>query len=88
TFSLAALLVLYSGNSEVPFTPNDTPEGVAFIRQSYDRENIGGWVKAILSHKSLWTEDLDAVPGLAERVAKDAALILQRGMRGALEQIL
>ncbi|MDR0413300.1 MAG: tagaturonate reductase, partial [Dysgonamonadaceae bacterium] len=39
TFSLAALLVLYSGNSEVPFTPNDTPEGVAFIRQSYDREN-------------------------------------------------
>jgi tagaturonate reductase len=80
-FSFAALLVLYSGKSEVSFTPNDTPEFVEFIKQTFDKENIEGWVKGIINHKNLWKEDLNAIPHFAENVVKDVQLILQKGMR-------
>ncbi|MDR2804064.1 MAG: tagaturonate reductase [Dysgonamonadaceae bacterium] len=88
TFSLAALLVLYSGQSEVAFTPNDTPEFVDFIQKTFDKNNIKKWVEGIINNKNLWTEDLSAIPDLAENVAKDAQLILQNGMKKALQTVV
>ncbi|MDR0680408.1 MAG: tagaturonate reductase [Dysgonamonadaceae bacterium] len=88
TFSLAALLVLYSGQSEIAFTPNDTPEFVEFIQKSFDKNNIETWVKGIINNRKIWTEDLSAIPCLAENVAKDVQLILQKGMKKALQTIV
>ncbi len=89
TFSFASLLVLYSGKSEaVNFVPNDTPEFVEFIQKTFDRSNIEGWVKGIIHNKQIWKEDLTAVPGFEELVIKDVNLILDKGMKGALETIL
>ncbi len=87
-FSFAALLVLYSGRSEVVFTPNDTPEFVDFIRQSFDPKNIEGWVHGVVVNKQMWKEDLSAIPGFADAVVKDVQLILDRKMQGALEEIM
>jgi tagaturonate reductase len=88
TFSFAAFLVLYSGKSEVAFTPNDTPEFVDFIQSTFNRNDIEGWVKGIVNSKKLWTVDLGAVPGFAENATKDVELILEKGMAGALESLL
>ena len=88
TFSFAALLVLYSGKSEVAFTPNDTPEFVEFIQKSFDPNNIEGWVNGIINNKQIWTVDLSSVPGFSDSVAKGVKLILEKGMKGALEEII
>lgn len=87
-FSFAALLALYSGQSEVNFTPNDTPGFVEFIQSTFSRENISGWVNGIVNNRSIWKEDLSAVPGFAEEVAKGVELIFAKGMKGALAEIL
>jgi len=87
-FSLAALLVLYSGKSEVAFTPNDTPEFVEFIRSSFDPHNIRAWVSGIIRHPSIWTNELSAIADLEISVANDAALILNKGMAIALKTVL
>jgi tagaturonate reductase len=86
-FSFASLLVLYSGHSEVAFTPNDTPEFVAFIQNTFDKDNIEGWVNGIINHSNIWTEDLSDVPHFADNVIKDVQLILQKGMREALNSL-
>jgi tagaturonate reductase len=84
TFSFAALLVLYSGKSEVVFTPNDTPEFVEFIQKTFDKEKIDSWVKGIINNKNLWVEDLSALPHFADNVVKDVQFILQKGMKESL----
>ena len=89
TFSFAALLVLYSGKSEAKnFTPNDTPEFVEFIQKTYDANNIEGWVNGIVNNKQIWKENFSSVPGFIEAVSTDVNLILNKGMKSALEEIL
>ncbi|MDR2626682.1 MAG: tagaturonate reductase [Dysgonamonadaceae bacterium] len=84
TFSFAALLVLYSGKSEVEFTPNDTPEFVSFIQESFDASNIEKWVTEIVRNRNIWTEDLSVVPGFIATVVENVKLILDKGMKEAL----
>lgn len=88
TFSFAALLVLYSGKFEVSFAPNDTQEFVNFIQSTFDRDNITGWVKGILINKEIWKENLASVPGFVDEVAADVELIINKGMKEALKEIL
>ena len=88
TFSLAALLVLYSGKSEVNFTPNDTPEFVEFIQSTFNKDDIKGWVNGVINNDKIWTAKLNAVPGFADEVAADVELILNKGMKAAIQQML
>jgi mannitol-1-phosphate/altronate dehydrogenase len=87
TFSFAALLILYSGKSEVAFTPNDTPEFVEFIQNTFNPNDIESWVKNVISNSKMWTIDLSVIPGFAANVSKYAELILQKGMKAALESL-
>lgn len=88
-FSFAALLVLYTGQSEAKgFTPNDTKEFLDFIQSSFDKNNIEGWVTGIVENKTIWKEDFTQVAGFTEEVAKDVKLILEKGMLAALKTIL
>lgn len=84
-FSFAALLVLYSGKSEITFTPNDTPEFIEFIQKTFNAKDIEAWVKGIINNKKMWTVDLSVLPGFAEKVAADVKIILEKGMETALE---
>lgn len=88
TFSFAALLVLYSGKAEVPFTPNDTPEFVEFIKSSFDANNVKGWVGAVVNNKKIWKEDFAVSPFFVEEVAASANAILNNGMKAALATLL
>ncbi len=87
TFSFAALLVLYSGGSEVSFSPNDTPEFVEFIQSTFTRDNVEAWVTGILNHPAIWKENLSAVPGFKENVIGGVELILNKGMKAALNEM-
>jgi tagaturonate reductase len=86
-FSLAALLVLYSGHAAVPFTPNDTPEHVAFIRERWNNARVEESVRAIVENERLWTVPLAAVPPLIPTVAAFAREILEGGMEQALARL-
>jgi tagaturonate reductase len=88
TFSLAALLVLYSGQSEVSFTPNDTPEFVQFIQSTFNKEDIKGWVNGIINNDKIWTAPLKALPGFADEVAVLVEAILNKGMKAAVTEVL
>jgi tagaturonate reductase len=88
TFSLAALLVLYSGQSEVSFTPNDTPEFVQFIQSTFNKEDIKGWVNGIINNDKIWTAPLKDLPGFADEVAVLVEAILNKGMKAAVTEVL
>lgn len=89
TFSFAALLVLYSGKSAAgAFTPNDTPEFVAFIQSTFNANDIKTWVEGIVSNKRIWKEDFTSVPFFASEVTSYVALILNNGMKAALATVL
>lgn len=89
TFSFASLLVLYSGKSAATaFTPNDTPEFVAFIQSTFNANDIKTWVEGIVSNKRIWKEDFTTVPFFASEVTSYVELILNNGMKAALATIL
>ncbi|MGE9312126.1 tagaturonate reductase [Niabella sp. CJ426] len=88
TFSLAALLVLYSGQSEVSFTPNDTPEFVQFIQSTFNKEDIKEWVNGIINNDKIWTAPLKDLPGFADEVAVLVEAILNKGMKAAVTEVL
>jgi tagaturonate reductase len=88
TFSFAALLVLYSGKAAVEFTPNDTPEFVEFIRNSFDAGNVKGWVDAVVKNKKIWKEDFTVSPFFIDEVAASASAILNNGMKAALTDLI
>ncbi len=89
TFSFASLLVLYSGKSAASaFTPNDTPEFVAFIQSTFNANDIETWVDGIVSNKRIWKEDFTTVPFFASEVTNYVALILNNGMKAALATLL
>lgn len=88
TFSFAALLVLYSGHSAVTFTPNDTPEFVAFIQSAFDANNISGWVEAVVTNKKIWKEDFTVSPYFIEEVSAAVNSILSNGMKAAVTALI
>ena len=88
TFSFAALLVLYSGKAEVPFTANDTAEFVDFIKSTFNVNDIKGWVEGIVKNKNIWKEDFATVPFFIDEVTSDVQLILSKGMKEAVSSII
>jgi len=90
-FAFAALLALYSGRSGIDFTPNDNPEHVEFIRNTFSRDNIEGWIDGIIRNKSIWNVDLCQIPDFAKDVSRYAeAIMAQSGspLRAAPQQNL
>ena len=84
TFSFAALLTLYA-HSEIPFTPNDTPEFVEFIQKTFDKNNVKIWVAGVVNHPTMWNARFSEIPTFIDEVAADAELILNNGMLNALK---
>ena len=70
--ALAGLLVIYFGGE---VTPTDLPSVIAAF------EAAGGDVHTVLADESLWGEDLTAIPGLAQLVSDDVALLNSEGVR-------
>jgi tagaturonate reductase len=87
-FALAALLVLYSGKSEIPFTPDDNPTYVEFIRQHWDDTDVERSVREIIENKDIWTVPLTAVTPLISTVCGFVREIVTDGMEKALAHLV
>ncbi|WP_181148940.1 hypothetical protein [Arthrobacter sp. MYb222] len=89
-FSFAALLVLYSGESEnTGFQPRDDERIVEELRGTFERNNIPGWVTGtveILSLPELLGEA--AARRLAAETSRAVQLILGQGMGRAAREYL
>lgn len=87
-FSLASLLVLYSGKSRISFQPNDAADAVHFIRSTFNPDTPGLWIKNILENRSVWSNDFTSIPGFIEQVGTTAANILTHGPEQELYRII
>ncbi|HEY3409379.1 MAG TPA: tagaturonate reductase [Propionicimonas sp.] len=86
-FSLAALLVLYSGHSANPeFTPRDEAVYLEAIRGNFSPSAPDAWVSASLD--AIGLGELPESVRLATEVTAAAASILRDGPRLALRQLL
>ncbi|MDQ0617397.1 tagaturonate reductase [Arthrobacter globiformis] len=88
--SLAALLVLYSGRSEnSQLEPRDDARIVQLLRSTFDREDLPGWIAGVINCLPLpATMDAAAISRLSTETSRAAELILERGMAGALQELL
>jgi tagaturonate reductase len=88
-FSFGALMVLYSGRSEVDFTPSDNPEAVEFIRSTFDADDVEGWIGGIVRNDKIWGEPFSSiVPDFIPVAASAARNILNKGMMTALKELI
>jgi len=78
TFAFAALIALYSGQTDVDFTPRDNPENIDFIKNTFNSDNIEGWISDILSNKSIWNVDFTEIPDFAKNVASNIEQMLKK----------
>ncbi len=87
SFSLAALLVQYSGvyNNGLKFSISDNQESVDFIQAEWRKySNAEVLVKNILSNESIWGLNLNSVDGLSATVAGYLKNIQDKGIKVAL----
>lgn len=81
--SLAALLVLSSGQSAATgFVPRDEPGVVEAITESYDADDLPGWVSRCLAVMGL--DELPEADRLAAETIEAARVLLEQGPRAAL----
>jgi len=77
TFSFAALLTLYSGQTNVDFIPNDNPEHIDFIQRTFRKDNIENWIAGILANKSIWKVDFSVIPEFSKNVSSVVEKLLK-----------
>ncbi|MBT2566274.1 tagaturonate reductase [Arthrobacter sp. ISL-85] len=88
--SLAALLVLYSGRSENSrFEPRDDQSAVKLLCKTFDPEDLPGWITGVIECLPMpATMNAAAVTRLSTETSHAVELILERGMAGALQELL
>jgi tagaturonate reductase len=85
TLALAALLLTYSGDVSVTFTPVDGDEVLDTFRTAAATNT---YVETILADESLWGTDLTAVPGLVARVSEGLESLRTRGVRASIADLI
>lgn len=93
-FSLAALIRFYKGERDgEAIALSDDADILAMAEEAWagcdgSKECLGKAVSAFLGYETLWAADLNTLPGLHDAVAADLALIVEKGMKKALEEVL
>ncbi|MCC8173527.1 MAG: tagaturonate reductase [Odoribacter sp.] len=87
-FTFAALMVLYSGKSQIDFTPDDTPEQVTFIQENWDSNDIEKTIIAIVTNRNIWKEDFTQIKTFIPTVTAYVKDILDNGMDQAIQDVL
>ena len=85
-FSLAALLVLYSGQASGGFVPRDDAAVLEAVRVGFDAADVRSWVRGSLTAMGL--ADLPEFDRLVDEVAAAASAIIDGGARRALVGLL
>ncbi len=87
---LAGICTYYKGGKrgEDEIVPNDDPKIMDLLKELWASGDVRKVAKGVLGATFIWDEDLNAVPGLADLLAADLALIQAKGMREAVKSIL
>ena len=88
---LAAIMVYYRGGKRadgVEIIPNDAPEIMALLSQLWSECSVENLVKRVLGTTSIWGEDLNSIPLLAERVAYYIDKIQNQGMLQTVKELV
>ncbi len=88
---LAAIMVYYRGGKRadgVDIVPNDAPEIMSMLTQLWDEGSVENLVKRVLATTSIWGEDLNAIPGFADRVIYYVDKILSVGMIECVKELV
>jgi len=103
SFSLAALINFYHGNSDAQgeytgkrdansYAIKDSADVIKALADAWagwsDGQDATALVQQVLSNTALWGEDLTAVPGLAAQVAKALNRIKDEGVKAAISELL
>ena len=85
-FTFAALLALYAPDS--PFTPEDKPEYVKLIKDSWNDNDLRSTVKTILD-SNIFSENFEKeIPGFLDKATEFLKLIRKNGIREALYSVV
>ena len=88
-FSLAALVVFYSGNRNGNrIELKDDKEVLDFFKNQWEGSDINAIVKTTLSNTAFWEVDLTSYKGVLDFVQNKVADIVTLGMKKALENFL
>ena len=68
--------------------PNDDAKILELLKQLWASGDVKAVAEGVLASEYIWGEDLNAIPGLAELLAADLALIQEKGMKEAVATIL
>ena len=88
---LAAIMVYYRGGKRtdgVAIVPNDAPEIMELLTRLWKEGNVGHLVKTVLAQTTIWGEDLNAIPGLRDRVVYYINRIDEVGMLNTVSGLL
>lgn len=88
---LAAIMVYYRGGKRadgVDIVPNDAPEIMSMLTQLWNEGSVENLVKRVLATTSIWGEDLNAIPGFADRVIYYVDKILSVGMIECVKELV
>ena len=87
---LAGICTYYKGGKrgEDEIVPNDDQKIIDLLKELWATGDVRKVAKGVLAASFIWDEDLNAVPGLADLLAADLALIQAKGMREAVKSIL
>lgn len=88
---LAAIMVYYRGGKRadgVDIVPNDAPEIMELLSKLWKEGDVENLVKTVLAQTSIWGEDLNAIPGLKERVVYYINRINEVGMLDTVKELL
>ena len=61
---------------------------MVLLKELWASGDVQKVAKGVLGATFIWDEDLNAIPGLADLLAADLALIQAKGMREAVKSIL
>lgn len=88
---LAAIMVYYKGGKRadgVEIVPNDAPEIMEMLTKLWNESSVENLVKTVLAAKSIWGEDLNTIPGFADRVAYYINKIQSVGMLQTVKDLI
>ena len=88
---LAAIMVYYKGGKRadgVEIVPNDAPEIMEMFTKLWNEGSVENLVKTVFAAKSIWGEDLNTIPGLAERVVYYINKIQNEGMLETVKELV
>ncbi|MBR5541087.1 MAG: tagaturonate reductase [Bacteroides sp.] len=88
---LAAIMVYYKGGKRadgVEIIPNDASEIMEMLTNLWNEGSVENLVRTVLATTSIWGEDLNEIPGLADRVAYYIIKIQREGMLQTVKDLV